>query len=363
MGGVRLRLDQVGIVARFEQDLAASADPAPAPVPPVPPPTCEPHTSPRRRATGRRCPRPLRIEHGDEREVRVAAHLRHCTPVGACSCHRLLIGWRDGAGKNDRSPRGRGFNQPYAKGLARLREKFSKTDFDRDSLAVGTMQARADRRPRGCETFGAAAGGGVPGAAAHGSRRGGRQIWRARWPLTSSRAGVVLRHGDQPHRLRVSRGSEDRLRGHDDVRHSVVPAPGSLRSVRLPRPALLRAGRSTRPVDLRPVRLRVRFDSTIPAGAETCFTLWRATEEERGRWEAVTRQLDERALVRARRPKPPPQLQGSSPSGAAPAAPERAPDQRYAGAVLVGLVQHVLFFSPDVLRLGRSRLVPAPRAR
>jgi hypothetical protein len=48
----------------------------------------------------------------------------------------------------------------------------------------------------------------------------------------------------------------------------------------------------------------VRFDSTIPAGAETChFTMWRATEDEKAEWQKYTQLLEEKALVRAKKLK------------------------------------------------------------
>lgn len=41
----------------------------------------------------------------------------------------------------------------------------------------------------------------------------------------------------------------------------------------------------------------VRFDTTIPSGAETChFTMWKPSPDEKERWEAHTRGLEDRAL-------------------------------------------------------------------
>jgi hypothetical protein len=41
----------------------------------------------------------------------------------------------------------------------------------------------------------------------------------------------------------------------------------------------------------------VRFDSTIPAGAETChFTMWQASDEEREQWQLLTEKLERKAL-------------------------------------------------------------------
>jgi hypothetical protein len=42
---------------------------------------------------------------------------------------------------------------------------------------------------------------------------------------------------------------------------------------------------------------QVRFDSTIPAGAETChFTMWQADDKEREQWELLTDKLEKKAL-------------------------------------------------------------------
>lgn len=41
----------------------------------------------------------------------------------------------------------------------------------------------------------------------------------------------------------------------------------------------------------------VRFDRTMPAGAETChFTIWRASDDDKEQWERVTRAIETRAL-------------------------------------------------------------------
>ena len=51
----------------------------------------------------------------------------------------------------------------------------------------------------------------------------------------------------------------------------------------------------------RKMDFEVRFDTTIPSGAATChFTLWRATGEERAHWDAHTKLLEAKAIVRAR---------------------------------------------------------------
>jgi hypothetical protein len=47
---------------------------------------------------------------------------------------------------------------------------------------------------------------------------------------------------------------------------------------------------------------QVRFDRTIPAGAETChFTMWKPTEAEKAKWDDDTRLIEAKALARARK--------------------------------------------------------------
>ena len=42
---------------------------------------------------------------------------------------------------------------------------------------------------------------------------------------------------------------------------------------------------------------QVRFDTTIPSGAQTChFTIWRAEDSEKEEWTHFTEMLDEKAL-------------------------------------------------------------------
>jgi hypothetical protein len=46
----------------------------------------------------------------------------------------------------------------------------------------------------------------------------------------------------------------------------------------------------------------VRFDSTIPAGAQTChFTMWKSEEGESAAWESMTKKLDAKALQLSQR--------------------------------------------------------------
>ncbi len=47
---------------------------------------------------------------------------------------------------------------------------------------------------------------------------------------------------------------------------------------------------------------QVKFDTTIPSGAETChFTMWKASEEESAEWTETTRLIEAKALARSKR--------------------------------------------------------------
>jgi hypothetical protein len=47
---------------------------------------------------------------------------------------------------------------------------------------------------------------------------------------------------------------------------------------------------------------QVKFDTTIPSGAETChFTLWRPEAKEAAEWTSYTKLLEAKALVRSKK--------------------------------------------------------------
>jgi hypothetical protein len=47
---------------------------------------------------------------------------------------------------------------------------------------------------------------------------------------------------------------------------------------------------------------QVKFDTTIPSGAETChFTMWKASDDEAAVWSDTTRLIEAKALARSKR--------------------------------------------------------------
>jgi len=148
------------------------------------------------------------------------------------------------------------FNQPYAKGLRRLKQGvLGKTDFDPATLwRWGTMQAMALIEVlKDCEqTFG---------------EKGQALVYRA------------LRRVGQDVGRQI-------LDGVFDCRVQRYFVQGMIDA------AQEHAGR---------FGFQVRFDSTIPAGAPTChFTMWKPSADEQARWDEYTRLLEAKALVRAK---------------------------------------------------------------
>jgi len=208
------------------------------------------------------------------------------------------------------------FGQPYAKGLARLRDEvLAKTDFDPATLwQWGTMQAMAlSKVLSACEgAFGA---------------EGQRVVGEAIRAIGLDVGRQILEHAVRPSELGDSQLTEaEFISYYATVINRIAYAS-------LEAPKIDGAGQVSfdilwcphqdhyKAFDCRIQRYfvegmieaatewtgqgfwQVRFDSTIPAGAATChFTLWRGTDEDRARWQGDTQLLEARALVRARTP-------------------------------------------------------------
>ncbi len=124
------------------------------------------------------------------------------------------------------------FNQPYVKGLKRLKEDvLAKTDFDPATLwQWGTMQAMAVIEVlKSCERLFGRAG---QQAVYEGLHRVGLDVGRqilagTKKPDDMSEAEFpqFLCLGHQPHRVCLARGTEDRRTGSSQLRYSMVPAP------------------------------------------------------------------------------------------------------------------------------------------
>ena len=202
------------------------------------------------------------------------------------------------------------FNQPYAKGLKRLREDvLAKTDFDPATLwQWGTMQAMAVVGIlEACEReFGEAGQKVVYDALQKVGYDVGRQILEgASWPEEMTEAEFVSFFATVINRIVYASLEAPKIDGAEQVSFDILWCPHQdhykafdCRVQRYFVQGILDAARDF----AGRFGFQVRFDSTIPAGAETChFTLWKPTEEERLAWEEYTKQLERKALVKLRK--------------------------------------------------------------
>jgi hypothetical protein len=202
------------------------------------------------------------------------------------------------------------FNQPYATGLQRLKEEvLAKTDFDPATLwQWGTMQAMALIEVlRACEaTFGAQGQQVVADAMRRVGHDVGTQIL-AGTQIPAEMTEVEFASFYATVINRIAYASLERAQIDEDGKASfdIVWCPHQdhyqafdCRVQRYFVEGMLGAARDA-------TRLRgwdVRFETTIPAGAETChFTLWQATDAERAEWEGYTKLLEAKALTRRSR--------------------------------------------------------------
>ncbi len=202
------------------------------------------------------------------------------------------------------------FRQPYAKGLARLRDEvLEKTDFDPAVLwQWGTMQAMALIRLLGAAEarFGREGQELVYGALYDVGFDVGRQILEGfQWPEELSEAEFVSFYATVINRIAYASLEEPRIDGEDQVSFDIVWCPHQdhygafdCRVQRYFVQGMIDAARKV----AGGFGFEVRFDSTIPSGAPTChFTLWKPDAEEKSAWTELTRLIDEKALLRAKR--------------------------------------------------------------
>jgi hypothetical protein len=201
------------------------------------------------------------------------------------------------------------FNQPYAKGLQRLREEvLGKTDFDPATLwQWGTMQAMALIEVLGaCEaTFGEKGQEIVEAALRRVGHDVGRQILEgATWPEDLSEAEFASFFATVVNRIAYASLEAPRIDGAEQVSFDILWCPHQdhygafdCRVQRYFVQGMLEAAREF----AGGFGFEVRFDSTIPAGAKTChFTVWKASDAERTQWESYTKLLEQKALARSR---------------------------------------------------------------
>ena len=205
------------------------------------------------------------------------------------------------------------FNQPYAKGLKRLKEDvLAKTDFDPATLwQWGTMQAMAVIQIlKTCERrFGKDGQDAVYEALHEVGLDIGRQILAGtQKPDDMTEAEFLSFYATVINRIAYASLEDPKIDSDDQVSFDILWCPHQdhyqafdCRVQRYFVQGMIEAMRefgSDRGFD-------VRFDSTIPAGAQTChFSMWRTGTGENAAWQDYTVQLNTKALEIAKRPPP-----------------------------------------------------------
>jgi hypothetical protein len=202
------------------------------------------------------------------------------------------------------------YNQPYAKGLARLKtEVLGKTDFDPATLwQWGTMQAmaiieilRESERALGAE--GQAL---VERALRRVGRDVGKQILEGiELPEGITEAEFVSFYATVINRIAYASLEDPRIDAEDKATFDIVWCPHQdhygafdCRVQRYFVQGMVEAAQEF----TGKFGFEVRFDTTIPSGAQTChFTMWRASDDERAEWGKYTQLLEAKALARAKR--------------------------------------------------------------
>jgi hypothetical protein len=199
------------------------------------------------------------------------------------------------------------FNQPYAKGLARLKgEVLAKTDFDPATLwQWGTMQAMAlvGVLEAAEARFGADGQAMVGDAIAAIGLDVGRQILRGTIvPDDMSEAEFFSFYATVINRIAYASLEAPTIDDAGRVSFDILWCPhqdhyGAF-DCRIQR-YFVRGMIAAAQEHTLGRGWQVKFDSTIPAGAPTChFTLWRATDEEAAAWDAYSKTLEAKALTR-----------------------------------------------------------------
>jgi hypothetical protein len=202
------------------------------------------------------------------------------------------------------------FNQPYAKGLARLREDvLGKTDFDPATLwQWGTMQAMALVEV-------------LKDAEAELGEPGQRLVQRALFKVGKDVGLQIVEGTRRPegmtdaeyasffatvvNRIAYASLEAPKIDSDDQVSFDIVWCPHQdhygafdCRVQRYFVEGMLEAAKE----HASGLGFEVRFDSTIPAGAPTChFTLWKPKDGEGEAWRRLTQLIEGKALLRAKR--------------------------------------------------------------
>jgi len=197
------------------------------------------------------------------------------------------------------------FNQPYAKGLKRLKEEvLAKTDFDPATLwQWGTMQAMAliEMLKENERTFGEEGQQAAYRALRKVGYDVGRQIVEGTTiPEDMTDAEFASFFATVINRIAYASLEDPKIDSDGQASFHIQWCPHQdhyeafdCRVQRYFVQGMIDAGQD----HAKRLGLQVRFDYTIPAGAETChFTMWRASDEERKQWELLTEKLERKAL-------------------------------------------------------------------
>jgi hypothetical protein len=199
------------------------------------------------------------------------------------------------------------YHQPYEKGLARVREVLRTTDFDPATLwQWGTMQAMAliEVLKSAEEQFGEAGQTMVYGALRKIGLDVGRQILGGvEIPEDLSEAEFVSFYATVLNRIAYASLEAPAIDAEGRATFDILWCPHQdhygafdCRVQRYFVQGMVDAARELG----RFKDFEVRFDTTIPSGAETChFTMWKVGDEERGAWASKTELLEKKALEHA----------------------------------------------------------------
>jgi hypothetical protein len=204
------------------------------------------------------------------------------------------------------------FNQPYAKGLKRLREDvLAKTDFDPATLwQWGTMQAMAlIAILKDCEaTFGEQGQQLVQKALYRTGMDIGRQILAGTTiPDDVTEVEFASFYATVINRIAYASLEAPRIDSAEKATFDIVWCPHQdhygafdCRVQRYFVQGMIDAARE----HASRFGFDVRFDTTIPSGAETChFTMWKPTGGEKAEWDGLTRLIEKKALDHAKQKK------------------------------------------------------------
>jgi hypothetical protein len=197
------------------------------------------------------------------------------------------------------------FNQPYAKGLKRLREEvLAKTDFDPTTLwQWGTMQAMAliEMLKENERTFGEKGQKAAYRALRKTGYDVGRQILEGTTiPEDMTDAEFTSFFATVINRIAYASLEDPKIDHDGQASFHILWCPHQdhyeafdCRVQRYFVQGMIDAAQD----HAKRFDFQVRFDYTIPAGAETChFTMWQASDEEREQWELLTEKLERKAL-------------------------------------------------------------------